>query len=245
MKKQLHSLAAAALLLAPVAAALVAQPAAAQNAVVAAPAHQVRVASAAVVAPAPVIDRFVVRPAGRLLPGRELHFRLVGARGGDAWVDIPGVVRGIEMREVRPGVYEGNYTVRRRDDLQAFDRAVATLSRGHFRTTARADFRDDQRRWGRDERAPRISDLWPRNGEQISRRGLARIAVRMDDDRSGVDPASVRLRVDGRDVTPDARIMQDEVRYAENLPRGRHSAELVVRDRAGNAARTAWTFDVV
>lgn len=264
MKSNLRTPVAAAMLFGTMAAALVAQPAAAEPAVVFQPgsgtvvlhadarsyppaAHTRVMGAAAAVAPAPLIERFVVRPAGRLLPGRELRFRLVGAPGADAWVDIPGVIRGIDLEETRPGVYQGSYTVRRRDDPDAFDRAVATLRSGNQQARARVDFRDtdDDRRAGRDERAPRISDLTPGNGDRISERGRAHIFARIDDDRSGVDPTTVRLRVDGRDVTQYARITDDEVRYGENLPRGRHTAELMVRDRAGNAARTVWTFDVV
>lgn len=212
------------------------------------PAFRTRAMGAApAVAPAAVIERFVVHPRGRIAPGRELRFRLAGAPGGDAWVDIPGVIRGIDLQETRPGVYEGSYTVRRRDDLGAFDRAVASLRLGNQRATARAEFRDNDRdeHAGRDERAPRIFSLAPGNGDRISQQGRAHIYARLDDQGSGVDPDSVRLRVDGRDVTANTRVSPEEVRYGENLPRGRHTAELVVRDRAGNAARTVWTFDVV
>jgi len=97
--------------------------------------------SQAVAVGAPVIDRLVVRPMGRVEPGRELRFRLQGAPGGDAWLDIPGVISGVDLRETSPGVYEGSYTVRRRDDLDAFDRVVATLQSGNQRATARLDLR--------------------------------------------------------------------------------------------------------
>ena len=80
--------------------------------------------------PAPVIERLTVRPQGRIVAGRELRFRLVGEPGGDAWLDIPGVVKGVTLEETRRGVYEGSYSVRRRDDLAAFVRAVATLRKG-------------------------------------------------------------------------------------------------------------------
>jgi hypothetical protein len=46
-------------------------------------------------------------------------------------------------------------------------------------------------------------------------------------------------------VTGDARISAEEVRFRDELADGRHTAELEVRDRAGNAARKAWSFDVV
>ena len=94
-----------------------------------------------------------------------------------------------------------------------------------------------------DHRAPVIFDVTPDNGDRIGERGWTRIAARFGDRGTGV--AGVSLRVDGRDVTGRARVDDNDIRYAENLQPGRHFAELVVRDRAGNATRRAWTFDVV
>jgi hypothetical protein len=229
MKNTFRLHAATALALLPLAAAVLPAPAAAQ--------HVDPVARVATVAATPAIERFTVRPAGKLLPGRELRFQLVGARGARASLDIPGVVRNVALRETRPGFYEGSYTIRRRDNLAAFDRAVATLRRGPDRFTAQVALAD--------RLAPRISQVTPGNGARVDERGRTFIQARLSDDRSGVDPRSVRLIVDGLDVTGNARISDDEVGYRERLGRGRHRAELVVRDHAGNEARSAWTFAVV
>jgi hypothetical protein len=197
---------------------------------------------------APAIERFVMRPMGRLEAGRELRFRLVGAPGGDAWLDIPGVINGVDLAEVRPGVYEGTYTVRRRDNLDAFGNAVATLRNGNQRATARVDVRGDDRDVGRDERrddrAPVISEMSPGNGDRITDRGRLRLQARLSDEGSGIDPSSVRLRLNGRDVTADARVSPDEIRYRADLEPGRYTAELTVRDQAGNASTKSWSFDV-
>ncbi|MBC5781832.1 hypothetical protein H8N03_02685 [Ramlibacter sp. USB13] len=106
------------------------------------------------------IERFVMRPIPRLEPGRELHFRLNGVPGGDAWLDIPGVINGVDLAESRPGVYEGSYTIRRRDDPDAFRSAVATLRKGQQRDTARLDLnvRDDDFRDRDRDRADRDRD---------------------------------------------------------------------------------------
>src|SRR6185369_15968984 len=136
-------------------------------------------------APSLAIERFVMRPMGRLEPGRELRFRLVGAPGGDAWMDIPGVIRGVDLTEVRPGVYEGTYTIRRRDDLDAFRNAIATLRNGNQRVTARVDMRGDDRDVGgagRDERAPQITELTPANGERIAERGRTHVRAHLSDE---------------------------------------------------------------
>lgn len=192
------------------------------------------------------IERFVMRPMGRLEPGRELRFRLVGAPGGDAWMDIPGVISGVDLAEVRPGVYEGNYTIRRRDNLAAFERAVATLKHGNQRVTARVDVRGGGREFGeaRDERPPQISEMTPGNGDRITERENLRIGARLSDEGSGIDAGSVRMRLNGRDVTADARVSEDRVVLRDDLAPGRYTAEVTVRDRAGNAATKAWTFDV-
>ena len=206
-------------------------------------------APAPAAAAAPVIERFVMRPAGRLEAGRELRFRLVGAAGADAWVDIPGVIRGVDLAETRPGVYEGTYTIRRRDNLDAFTGAMATLQDGARRSTARVVIRggdeDSAARPGRDERGPQITDLAPRHGERVGDNTRTVISARLSDDGSGVDPASVRLRVDGQDVTADARITADEIRYRDDLDPGRYTVELSARDRAGNLSTRSWTFDVI
>jgi len=185
------------------------------------------------------IERFVMRPMGRLEPGTELRFRLNAAPGGDAAMDIPGVINGVDLAETRPGVYEGTYTVRRRDNPDAFRSAVATLRNGNQRATARLDLN------GRDERSPSITDLAPANGERVGDRGRAVVSARLADEGSGIDRDSVRLRLNGRDVSSDVRVSDSEASYRSDLDPGRYTAELSVRDRAGNATTKTWTFDVV
>jgi hypothetical protein len=238
MKKNRYSIPAAALLLLPLGLAGVAGPAAAQP-------------RPAVVAQASLIERFVMRPMGRLKAGDEVRFRVNGAASGRATVDIPGVASGILLQETRPGVYEGSYTIRRTDNLDAFAQSTATLQRDGLRQVARVETRGNGRnnrddRWDRDDRPPQISGITPAQHESVSERGRVRIGARLDDEgRSGVDRDSVRLRVDGRDVTRGARITDDEVEYrADDLRPGRHTAELTVRDRAGNEARRDWSFEV-
>ncbi len=97
--------------------------------------------------------------------------------------------------------------------------------------------------YGRDRQAPQVVALFPADGSRVDDRGRTQVAARFDERGTGV--ASVNLRVDGRDVTHRSRVDANEIRYAENLQPGRHHAELVVRDRAGNTTRRHWSFDVV
>ena len=99
----------------------------------------------------------------------------------------------------------------------------------------------DHRYERRDHRPPQISDA----SASRSERGFTRLSARVTDYGSGIDARGISLRVDGRDVSQRTRFDGDEVRYREDLAPGRHFAELVVRDRAGNATRQAWSFDVM
>lgn len=230
------SAAAAAILLAPLGAALVAQPVAAQPA---------RVAAAPNVAPA-VIERVtaIVDAQGR---NQDVQFRLVGTPGARAYVRAPGLFDTMALQETRPGVYEAIRTLRPSDDLRGLNRAVGILENGMQRVTAQATIERDrderQRGERRDHRPPQIGEVTPAQGDRVSERGLTRISARVSDFQSGVH--SITLRVDGRDVSRRVRIDGDDIRYADNLRPGRHTAELQVRDRAGNVAQRSWTFFVV
>lgn len=201
-------------------------------------------APAAPRAQTPRIERFVMQAGEQLERGSELRFRLNGTPGGDAWLNIPGVVSRMDLAETRPGVYEGEYTIGRRDNLRAFQNARANLSIGKQRTTVRAE-RVSEAAPPRDARAPTISNLTPPNGERVGERGRVHISAALADEGTGVDPTSVRLRVDGQDVTREARVTAEEVDYRDDLRPGRHAVELSVKDRAGNTTTKAWAFDVV
>ena len=62
---------------------------------------------------------------------------------------------------------------------------------------------------------------------------------------SGIDPASIRILLDGEDVTGRAEITGDGFRYAAQQPLadGIHQVEVTLSDRAGNAGnRLRWRF---
>lgn len=256
MKTALFSKVAAVLvLLAPLGAMLVAQPAAAQDA----PPAWVPLFSRGV-SRIMIIERFEM--SGVLAAGNEVRFRMVGVPGGTGRVTVPGVLQNADMTETSPGVYELRHVLSYRDYPGAFHSATATLqARGtvvtaHLGGSASAPVRGApgtvyERRDGwaqprpyRDDRGPFIGDLSPSHGARVDEQGRTRISARFGDDVSGVDPGSVRLRVDGRDVTGASRIHGDEIRYREDLAPGRHVAEVIVRDRAGNVSHRSWAFVV-
>jgi outer membrane lipoprotein SlyB len=79
---------------------------------------------------APTIDGFDVEPVPKSLPGSELMFTLYGSPGGSAAVKISGATGSVALVETEPGVYEGSYTIRKRDTITAASTATANLRVG-------------------------------------------------------------------------------------------------------------------
>lgn len=96
----------------------------------------------------PAVTSFAMSPTDDLDPGTVVRFRLEGTPRARVWVNIPDVVRGLPMREVRPGVYVGRYTIRRGDDPDAFDEARAVLSSGNQRVVARVNTTEERYGYG-------------------------------------------------------------------------------------------------
>ena len=250
MKVQLRSTVAAMMLLVPVAASFVAQPAAAQQR-----------------AAAPSITQMALNSDAGLSPGATLRVQVVGSPNassgsltlGDSGISIP-------LRQQSAGSYTGSYVIRRVDRIDPTQLLTArltvngnTFSRqfnyptafqalamgaGSDRTARREERREERREARRDDRSPDILDLIPGNGERVGDRGRIRIGAKLADEGSGIDPDSVRIRLNGRDVTADARVSADEVTFRDELEPGRYTAEVTVRDLAGNQTRKQWAFDV-
>lgn len=187
------------------------------------------------------IERFGVTPLERIEPGAELRFALDGAPGGTVVVDLPGVANDVGLREVRPGHYEGGYTLRRADNLNPSRPIVATLRVGDRVVTASLAVPVVQA----DNRPPQIVNLSPREGDAVPGGPSIQVSAHFEDrGGSGVDPASVRIMVSGRNVTQDAQVTPTAVSYRASLPPGRHTVDITARDRAGNAMRREWSFEV-
>lgn len=76
---------------------------------------------------APVIQTMGVDQVRAVNPGSELAFKLTGTPGAEVTVQIAGATGDVHMNEVRPGFYEGRYTVRSRDRLTALSPVTASL----------------------------------------------------------------------------------------------------------------------
>lgn len=199
-----------------------------------------------VVSPQPVplrIERFGVTPIERIEPGAELRFALDGAPGGSVMIDLPGVANDVALRETRPGHYEGGYTLRRADNLSPSRPIVATLRVGERVVTANLAVPLVQPQV--DNRPPQVVNMSPREGDAVPSGPPIQISANFEDrGGSGVDPASVRVLISGRNVAPEAQVTPNSFSYRTSLPPGRYTVDVTARDRAGNTVRSDWSFDV-
>lgn len=92
-------------------------------------------------APSPVqaarIGAFAVNAPDRIRAGDELKFSLSGVPGGTARVSVEGVTASIPLTEVSRGLYEGTYTVTRRERLRGRLVATGFLKVGQKETSQR------------------------------------------------------------------------------------------------------------
>ncbi len=214
-------------------------------------------ASGAVAPPQPVaqppalrIERLGMVPIERLEPGVDLQFAIDAVPGAQVSVDLPGVERDVRLRETRPGHYEGNYTIRRADDINPNRPVVATLRLGDRVINSNMNLAigragADNRPPNVDNRPPNLAFLVPSEGAVVAGGASVHVAATFQDPGgSGVDPASVQVIVSGRNVTRESQITSQSFSFWGPLPAGRQTVDVTARDRAGNVVRRTWNFEV-
>lgn len=191
------------------------------------------------------IQKFSVDQYDDLEPGSELSFTLLGTPGGRATYTIENVIANRGMREVRPGVYTGRYTIRRQDKLPAVLNVVATLQAHNQVVRAQLDQQLVTHPRPSNPGVNPFSNFSPRHNESIPYSNNFTISGDFEDDprKGGIDPRSIQILFDGRDVTAHSNISSHGFSYRPtNLTPGRHSVEVRGRDSSGNIVRSNWDF---
>ncbi len=85
------------------------------------------------------ISSFQVSAPPQVQPGDELVFALHGMPGGQASASVQGLTQRVPLTEVRPGIYEGAYVVRRTDKLRGNLVADGRLVANRRESTLRYD----------------------------------------------------------------------------------------------------------
>ena len=187
------------------------------------------------------ITSFTQNATGWLRAGSMLEVVMEGASGGAASFEVPGVVDRVAMREVSTGRYVGSWTVPAGQNLAVTDGTViGQLNVGGTQRLIQAG-----NRVSIDTIAPRIINPTPEPNSTIAAL-RPNISVVSDDSGSGVDPAMVRMSVNGADVTGQATVTGNFATYRPGQPlqTGQNNITVTASDRAGNSASQSWTFSV-
>lgn len=180
---------------------------------------------------------------GWVQPGHSVRIEMNGTPGGEALFRIPGLTDALPMKEVQPGRYVATWTVPTNHELQLKDASVlAELKVGNKSAPAV----QAEGRLSVDSKPPTILDRLPEPDARVNST-RPNISAVFEDQGSGIWPPSIRLLVNGRDVSKEARITNNFVSYTptEPLPPGETHIVLAINDKATNEARTEWNIDVL
>lgn len=188
----------------------------------------------------PVINRIAHNGDKWLNAGSRLQVTMEGTPGAQAAFRIPGVADSVPMRETAPGRYVGEWQAPQDKPVHLSSAAViGSLKMG----SRQAPLLQSAQTLAIDADPPRVRDFSPEPDTQAASPRPNIYAV-FEDQGSGVDRNSVRLMVNGKDVTANANVTKDFVSYTPDtpLPPGPQTVEIILADRAGNSTRRAWKF---
>ena len=157
----------------------------------------------------------------------------VTARVGDILTNLP-------LTEQEPGRYLGNTTIG--PNTNATDAPIFAVLR--VGATQTAEVRSAQT-VSIDTTPPRFDVLIPGQDAQLIDRNPTISASFSDPGGSGIDPAAVKLTLNGADVTKNAVVTAQGISYkAQNLPLGLAQLRIDIADQAGNTAFAAWSVNI-
>ena len=190
----------------------------------------------------PKITSFTHDASGWLAGGGSLKVVLEGTPGGSASFHIPGVVDEVRMREARPGEYEGTWAVPRTGNLTNSGATVL----GELRAKGKELLIQAADPISVDNVAPRLKDRKPEPKSIVTTTKPDISAVFDDGSGSGINPDSVKITINGADVTAKATVTRAFVTYRPEkpLPSGENAVEVSARDNAGNPVAESWKFSV-
>ncbi|MBW3623031.1 MAG: copper amine oxidase N-terminal domain-containing protein [Armatimonadetes bacterium] len=188
----------------------------------------------------PVIQSFRHLTRGPVKAGDIIEVELEGTPGTRGFFTVVGVASNVPMRETQPGRYTGRVTVP--SGINVNDaRVLARLTAGN-RESAVVQAGDPITI---DAQPPQIVNLSPTSGSTITRARPDIYAEFRSQGSAGIDRNSVRLTVNGKDVTDQARVTPGFIIYTPTEPmNGSTMVQLRVADRAGNVSNALTTFNV-
>ncbi|MBC5799720.1 MAG: copper amine oxidase N-terminal domain-containing protein [Candidatus Eremiobacteraeota bacterium] len=200
------------------------------------------VASATPGAPSNVTISSVALSAQRpLRAGEHFDVTLKGTPGGRAAFDIGDYLTNLPMRETTPGDYAGRFTIPERFNLTDVP-VYGTLSVGGVP----AQRVQAPQTLSATTTPPTIAEVAPTPGQTVNNPRPSIFATYEAPTSIAINTGTVRLVVNGHDVTSSATRMGGFIVYSPGVDLGNGPVSVVVRvsDAAGNTAAKTWTFTV-
>ena len=188
----------------------------------------------------PAIASVDVNSDRALRPGDSVDVALRGTPQGAATFDIGPYATNLAMAERAPGVYSSTYPIPRGANFTE----VPVI--GHLRVGNRnAPDVQAVRTISVSSTPPGIADFAPDNGALVNTSHPA-IFVTFAADAVPVNPSSILLWVNGRDVTANCVRSEQFIQYmpSYSYPNGPVHVTVRVADRAGNTTTKSWTFTI-
>jgi hypothetical protein len=209
--------------------------------------RQIIVSRAVTATPGPAgsaqITDFGVSARGPLRAGEAFSVTLHGTPGGNASFDIGTYVVGVPLPEdhAAPGTYHTTYRV---PDGVNFGR---TSIYGHLNVGVTSAPRAEASQLiVVTTTPPQIVDIAPSFGLTVNNNRPSIYATYRTPTDVGISVSSVRVEVNGLDVTPSSTRTDSFVTYSPSvsLNDGPVNVRVSVADNAGNVVQRSWTFNV-
>lgn len=178
--------------------------------------------------------------AHALRAGDTIDVTLRGTPQGAASFDIGPYVTNLAMAERAPGVYDASYSIPRGANFSE----VPII--GHLRVAGRvAPDMQALQTISASSSPPGIADFAPDSGALVNTSHPA-VFVTFAADAVPVNPSSILLWVNGRDVTANCVRTEKFIQYmpAYSYPNGTVHVTVRVADRAGNTTTKSWNFTI-
>ena len=176
-----------------------------------------------------------------LKAGDTLTIQVTGEPGADrVLASVGDIIRNLALDEMAPGTYTRKVTIAANTNVtQAAITAVMRLNGQDSESVKSAHPITI------DTRPPSFNALIPGDGTQLLDRNPTLEAAYADPGGSGVDAKSVKVLVNGTDVTKVATITDARLSYkAQELPLGPVTVHIELADLAGNTASAEWKMTV-
>ncbi len=187
------------------------------------------------------IQAFTHTASEWIRPGETINVTLIGTPGMQASFGISGVTERVAMRETASGRYEGSWTAPSNRQIGISGASII----GTLQSTTDSRSIQAATNVSIDTLAPRITQVLPEANAQVIQGDVSVSAVFDDAGGSGVDSRTVRVLVNGQDVTRDATITSAFANLRTNrVVLGRNIAVVSLSDFAGNPVTKTWEFVV-